>query len=510
MVESLVSNRRTLVFLIALILIAVGGTFVINFISSSPEKTLTRGLDIDVGDTEVLWDRYEKFDVELSEDLEIKKSGVYHLTGAVDDGMITVDVGDYRGNVKLILDNVLINNEDGPAIYVKSADDIVIETKENTKNYLSSGEVFDTTSFDEDMGGTIYSKGDLSFYGEGFLHVESKYKDAIVGKDDVNIRSGEIEIVSADDGIRGKDSVFVSNGKVKIAAKKDGIKSTNTDVSSKGFVYIENGEIEVNAEDDGIHATTSLVIMDGKINIAQSYEGLEGAKVAINGGDISVNAVDDGINAAGGKDESAFARPGAEKFMEQNEYYIMVNGGNIYVNSSGDGIDSNGKIYLNGGRVVVDGPTDSSDGALDSENGIFFNGGEVIAVGASGMAESFKNNSLSFGVSYYLDSPQAKKTKVEIKDESGNVILSHTSAKAFNHIAFGSEKFEKDKTYNIYVNDKLVESFKFDETIKTIGNNTEGFGGQQPGQPDGQDGQMPTPPDQNGQGGMTPPEKPNM
>ena len=138
MTESLVTNRRTLVFLIALILIAVGGTFVINLISSSPEKTLTRGLDIDVGDTEVLWDRYEKFDVELSGDLEIKKSGVYHLTGTVNDGMITVDVGDYRGNVKLILDNVSINHEDGPAIYVKSADDIVIETKENTKNYLYS------------------------------------------------------------------------------------------------------------------------------------------------------------------------------------------------------------------------------------------------------------------------------------------------------------------------------------------------------------------------------------
>ncbi len=490
-----IKNRKTIFLFAVLALAGIGFTAFLNINSKSNlgSDNGISGIYVDNGDTKVNWSKYPTFNIDLNDSLEIKESGTYNLSGDLNDDSITVDVGDESGVVKLVLDNVYIDCSDGPAIYVKSADDVVIETVKDTKNYLSSGETY--RDFGEDnVDATIYSKGDLSFSGDGYLYIESNYQDAIVSKDDLTIRSGEIEVSAADDGIRGKDSVNISGGKVVVAAEQDGIKSTNEDDKTKGFVYIQDGEIEISASDDGIHATSSFIIDGGKIDIKKSYEGLEGGKVIVNGGKISVYSNDDGVNVAGGNDESAFMRPGAQNFSEKIEYVLTVNDGDIYINASGDGLDSNGNIYINGGNIVVDGPINSANGALDSEMGIYFNGGSVIAVGASGMAETFNDSSVAFGASIYLSSSQAKGTKISIKDESGEEILSHTSAKSFNHVAIGSEKFEFGKTYTIYIDDEEYESFTVASTVTTVGTAPSGMNGGMmgPGGQNMQDGQHAT------------------
>ena len=476
-----VAKRRSVFALVVLMIGMLCATFVLNSQSNVDQQKIVSGIDIDNGDTKINWTKYQTFDVELKDSFEINQSGIYHLSGKIQDGMITVDVGDENGVVKLLFDDADIYNGRGPAVYVKSADDVVFETVEGTQNTLECGSEFQTFSEDEDVDGAIYSKGDLSFYGSGKLSVVSNYQDGIVGKDDVAIRSGLVEVQAADDGIRGKDSVYISGGTVKIQAKQDGIKATNQDEKTKGFVYIQDGEIEISVDDDGIHATSSLFIDGGKIKILKSYEGLEGAKVTINDGDIQIKSTDDGINVAGGKDESAFTRPGAQSFANGIETILTVNGGKIYVDASGDGLDSNGMIYVNGGEIIVDGPTNSGNGALDSENGIFFNGGNVIAVGASGMAESFDEKSLGYGASIFLESTQSKNTKIVIKDSEGNEIVSHVSKKTFNHIAVGSEKFESGEAYIIYINDKKYDEFTVSEQIVVVGKNPWGEINGQPG-----------------------------
>ena len=462
-------KKETTIFgVIIFAIIALIAGFVINKNLGKVTQSATDGIDIDNGDTKINWAKYQTFEIELSESIEIKESGIYHLTGKIEDGMVTVDVGDENGVAKLLLNGVEINNNSGPAIYIKSADDVVIEIASETKNILVSGETFGDFGSDN-VDGTIYSKGDLSFSGSGKLYVESNYQDAIVSKDDLVIRAGEIEIKAADDAIRGKDSVQIAGGKIKITSAQDGIKSTNEDDKTKGFVLIEDGEIEISAVDDGIHATTSLAITGGKIDILTSYEGLEGAKVTIDGGEINILALDDGINVAGGNDSSAVVRPGAQEFSSDVSYVLTINDGKIYVNATGDGLDSNGYIYINGGEVVVDGPINSANGALDSENGIILNGGSVVAVGASGMAEGFDSTSAVNSVSIYFTSSQTKGTKVSLIDDSGAEIFSHTSAKAFNHAVIGTEKLETGKTYKILLNGEEYESFVVENTVTTVG-----------------------------------------
>ncbi len=448
-------------FAILLAIIVLASAIIINNNYINNTITPTGSLDIDDGDLKVNWDKYPTTDITLADSLTIANSGVYHLTGSLDDGSILVNAG-ASGEVKLILDNVSIKNSSGPAIYCIAGDDLVIELV--GENYLSDSTKY-SGGLDEDIKGAIYSKADLTFEGDGEISLTANYQDGIVGKDDLKFNGGTYHITAADDGVRGKDSVYIVGGTFDIAAKGDGVKSTNETDAGKGFVLIENGNLTISAGDDGIHAINILTIQNGNINITKSYEGLEAQKIIINNGEISVVASDDGINAGGGSNNTSNNPMAGDSNCE-----LTINGGDIYVNASGDGMDSNGYVYFNGGKVVVDGPTNNGNGALDSGLGIVMNGGEVIAVGSSGMAETLGNTSSVYNVSIYVSAQQTAGTKIEIRNSNDEVILEHTSAKAFNHLSAGSAYFKLGETYAIYLNDEQYQTFTINDIITIVGN----------------------------------------
>ncbi len=464
---------------------------------------------VDNSDLKVNWERYQTVDVALTESLNITESGTYHLTGSLDNGQVVVDAG--VSEVRLVLDNVTIRNADGPAILCYNAENLVIELVGN--NVLEDGASYNS-SYDEDVEGVIYSKADLALTGEGSLQIVANLSDGIVGKDDVVIRGGSYVLATKDDGIRGKDSVYITDGKFVISAAGDAIKSTNDTDRGKGFVMIEKGEFDVvatgkgiktvnniiiyggnydlktyddaihsnnyvgivggdiliNAGDDGIHADRELIVDGGTIEITRSYEGLEAQVVTINAGEISLTTSDDGINAGGGADNSSQNRAGANPFNADENCSLTINGGNIYVNAAGDGIDSNGYLTFAGGTVIVDGPTNNGNGALDAGIEISMQGGTVIAVGASGMAEGLGSSSGVCNLNVYFSSTQAAGTLIEVKNSAGEVILSHTSAKAFNHMAAGSEALTPGETYTIYLDGAEYQTFTISNVMTTLGN----------------------------------------
>lgn len=498
--------------LFVILLSVIITTAMLNFSHTDNTSNKIAGtIETDNGDFKIDWDRYPTTEIELTETLEITKSGTYHLTGALSNGYISVR-GDSTSKIRLILDNVDINNPTGPAIACIEADDFVIEFTGN--NSLTDGETY-STDFDDDITGALYSRGDFAISGDGTLSVTANYADAIVGKDDLKIDGGTYEIVSKDDGIRGKDSVYIISGKFTIDSRADAIKSTNEIDGDKGFVLIEKGDFNIkagakgikainsvliydgdfvlntyddalhsnnylgisgghysiNANDDAIHADSELIIDGGEINIARSYEGLEAQAITINNGKITVLASDDGINAGGGNDNSSMNRPGANRFNADENCKIIINNGDIYLNVSGDGVDSNGWTYFNGGKVIVDGPTNNGNGALDAGLGIVMNGGEVIAIGASGMAETLGQSSSINNISIYLSSTYPAKTNIEIKDSNNQTILSHTSAKTFSHISAGTSEFRFGETYTLYLNESKIQSFTISDVTTTVGKN---------------------------------------
>ena len=469
-------------FLVLLLIVVVSLSLIINFSKDdSSVKEKIEELSVDNGDEKINWNRYAPVNINLTGSYKITKSGVYHLTGNINDGAITIDINK-QDVVKLVLDNVTIKNSSGPAIMCLDGEDLVIELIGD--NELIDGETYSSIS-DEDIVGAIYSKADLTFVGDGTLNLKGNFEDGIISKDDLKIKSGTYNIETKDEAIRGKDSLYIAGGTFDIKTGGKGLKSPNyilieagtfdinsydDAIHSDNYIGILNGDISISSGDDGIHADSELKIDGGVITITKSYEALEAKKVTINDGKMTLTASDDGINAGGGADESSFNRIGANHFDADMECILSINGGEVYINAAGDGVDSNGSLYFNGGKVVIDGPTNNGNGALDSGLGIVMNGGEVIAVGSSGMAGNLGQSSRIYSISVFFNEIKPAGTKIAIKDSTGNTVMSHTSAKSFNHLAAGTEEFIPTQKYTIYINNNKYEEFTIANIVTTVGN----------------------------------------
>ena len=474
--------KKWLLPVVIILLIGVVAAVALLLGGASGSENGGSSLSNNINDTGVNWDKYEGTEVVLSGTGKqtITEAGVYVLSGELTNGYVEVNSA---GAVKLILNGVSITNNSGPAIYVAEAKLVTIETAEGTENTLTDGSTY--SGWDEDVCGALFSHDDMVLQGSGTLTVTANYEDGIVGKDDLKIVSGKYVVNAKDEGIRGRDSVYIVDGEFEITAGGDAIKSNNSDEVGKGWVKIDGGTIVASAGDDGVHAESSLEINGGKIEILKSYEGLEAAKITINGGEIAVTSSDDGLNAAGGNDGSS---PNMGRYQaSSSSYAIYINGGKLSVNATGDGIDSNGALYINGGEVIVDGPTNSGNGALDAEGEVQYNGGSIIALGASGMAVAPGSSSSKYSMSVFFSQNYSAGTKVSVRDASGNTVLEHTSAKSFQHASLSSEAFTEGGTYYVYVNDAQYAEVTLSGKTTQVGSGggmmgPGGMGGQGQGQ----------------------------
>ena len=250
--------------------------------------------------------------VQISDNtITITEEDSYILSGSLDDGCVVVNA-DSSAKIHLVLDGVDINSNDSAAILILSADKVVI-TLATGQNSLSNGGSFTVTD-DINVNAVLYSKADLSLNGSGSLTITSPAGHGISCKDDLVLAGGTYTITAANHGLDANDSIRLTSSAITIDATEDGMHAENSDDTTLGFVYIADGTYQINAQDDGIHAGSTLTILDGDINITESYEGLEALDLIINGGNIRLIASDDGLNAAGGNDGSGFGGRGNDTF----------------------------------------------------------------------------------------------------------------------------------------------------------------------------------------------------
>ncbi len=376
---------------------------------------------------------------------------------------------------------------------------IVIVSIKFEKNKEKVDQININASIEYDDG-AIFSKDDLTINGTGTLNVNANYLDGIVSKDELKIIGTTINVISNDDGIRGKDYIGIKEANIAVNANSDGIKSTNDTDEAKGFILIDNGNFNIDSSDDsihsngniiinngtfeiasgddGIHADESITINDGIINISKSYEGIESSKIDINGGNINLVSSDDGINIAGGNDSSSInGRPGQNNFSSNSDQTLTINNGYIVIDATGDGIDINGAGYINGGTVVVNGPTNSGNGALDYDSVFQVNGGTLIAVGASGMMQTPSSDSSIYSISYVYSNTQQANTKVTIKNSDDEEIISYTPSKNYESVIISTEQLKKGETYTIYSNEETVQEITINNIVTSVGNSNSGIQG---------------------------------
>lgn len=345
----------------------------------------------------------------------ITEGGAYVISGSLSDGMIQVDTEE---EVKLVLNGVSITNEDGPAIYVKSAESCYIESAEGTENILTDGESYAET--EEKQKGTVFSNDRLVLLGEGTLTVNGNYNHAICSDDEVYVVSGTYELTAQKDGIHTNNWISVADGTLNIVSTDDGMQS-------EGPIEINGGNITIAAEDKGITAYGDLTVKDGTISISKCTEGLESKNdLVIDGGEIEVIGSDDGLNA---------------------RTSIIINDGTFYAEmSAGDAIDSNGSITINGGLVLAFG-AQQPEGGIDCDmNEVQINGGTLIATGGTNSSPSETESSQ---VSVLLGSASQGDT-IGILDSEGNTVFAFEVSKAYSNMLLSVKTIASDQEYTIY------------------------------------------------------------
>ncbi len=294
-----------------------------------------------------------KYTVTNNKDIKITNDGIYQISGTANEVMISVDANN-SDKVILILKDLKITNKNISCINVINADKVFLLLEGKNKLVVSDSFI------DKKIDAVIYSKDDLTIYGNGSLSIESTF-DGIVSKDDLRITSGTLNIVSSKDAIKANNSIGITKSTINIEAKNDGIHSEYSKDKTVGNIYINDSTINVDCVDDAIHATSVIQVDSGIINL-KGREGFEGTYVQLNNGTINIDANDDGINGARQSDKYSAT--------------IEINGGtiNISVDSdTADGIDSNGDIYINGGTINI-----SAKQAFDYDGEAIYKDGTII------------------------------------------------------------------------------------------------------------------------------------
>lgn len=263
---------------------------------------------------------------------------------------------------------------------------------------------------------------------------------AIINPDD----AGDTGETSSNKGLKAKSDLVISEGSINIDSLDDSIHSDEN-------VTIGGGNITLASGGCGIHADADLIVNDGDIEVKKSYEGFEGTTVTINAGSIAINSFDDGINSAGGTDLTDKGFPGRGTAGSGENCYIKIHGGYIWIDAEGDGIDSNGNLLVEGGTLLVCGPTSDGNGAIDYEGDALISGGTVIAVGSVGMAQGFSKNSEQLSINCRFNAVQPEGQAITIFDGSGKLIISFVPASSYQSVVVSTPALIEGETYTFYV-----------------------------------------------------------
>ena len=297
---------------------------------------------------------------------------------------------------------------------------------------------------DATLGYVLVADGniDITAGGDG-IQAET---DALLAGGTLLLRSGggssaTIDTSLSAKGVKGTIAVVVDTGDITVDAADDGIHSDS-------LVVINGGTITIATGDDGVHSDAFLVVNNGDITVTQSYEGIENTEgdMTINGGRIRITSSDDGINVAGAGD---VGRPGPG--LSAGMYHLYVNAGYIVSDAKGDGVDVNGSIVMNGGCLLVHGPTVNFDSAIDYDGSFNMTGGFLAAAGSVGMAQGPGASSAQYSVLLAFGATQAAGTLVHIQSRAGNAVLDFVPSREFQSLAFSSPRLESGMTYDVYL-----------------------------------------------------------
>ena len=454
------------------------------FVVKSADKvfiTLADGSENTVSDGSSYTDTVGETNVDAAifskEDLSINGSGKLTVNGNYKHGILSKDdlvVAGGTVSVKAVStgvegkDSLKIKDAD---LTVEAGSDAIRATNtEDTASkgfvYIQSGKLTLTSENDAIQSSSLLrvDGGDFNITTGGGSESGKTHTEENFG------RGGRMQMFSSNSdstdtdsakGLKSADAIKINGGTININSSDDALHSNNS-------LSVDGGELKISSGDDGLHSDTTLTINSGKIDISKSYEGIESGEITMNDGTVIVTSSDDGFNAAGGNNGTE--RQGM--FDSDSSKVLTINGGYVYVDANGDGLDSNGVLKINGGTILVNGPSNDGNGALDSGSSCEVSGGTIIAIGSSGMAESLTANG-QCSIMTDIDS-QAANTTVALTDSEGNVLASINSTKQFNNVVVSTPSIKKGESYKLVCGGTVdgADSYGFADSGKVSGGTT--------------------------------------
>ncbi len=405
--------------------------------------------------------------------VEITKAGTYIVEGTATNVQLKVAAGK-EDEVQIVFKNATLKNTEAPLL-VDTSKKVIVTLAEGTTNAIED----ESTST---VKGAIYSDSDLAINGKGTLTVNGNASNAIKSKDGIRIIDATVNATAKKHAVAANDFINVSGATLNVTADEDGLHADNEDDVLLGNIYLVNATITSNAGDDGVNASNTMEIDEGTvIDVQKSDEGLEARYIHQLGGTITVKSSDDGLNAKDWTLESSDEQgPGqqtktvkesaknAKNLDQAGEVKIVIDGGTLTVDAEGDGLDANGSIEINGGTIIVNGPTSGANAALDYDDKATLNGGTVLFVDDGQMTMGFDSSS---NQAYLMATVKGSAgVTIEVVDSSGNTVTSLKASKTFETVLISSPQLKEGETYTLKVGSETTTVTASKEaTISTMG-----------------------------------------
>ncbi len=338
-------------------------------------------------------------------------------------------------------------------------------------------------------GGTyIIDSQDDAVHTNGNMYIDNgKFTintgdDAFHADTQLVINGGTIDIQNSYEGIEALE-IIINGGDINVTASDDGINasggsSDSTDTQQQGMSdnnqpdNMGNNDsnmnlgqpgmmVDGNQSDNGTMGGNSnnMGQLQGAPDGNQSGNGMMGGNSDNMGqpqgapdGNQSGNGVMGGNSDSMGQpqgmpDNNQSGNMGGFGNSDSNAT-MTINGGNLFVNASGDGLDANGSIYINGGTVIICGPTSDGDTAIDFDSACEIKGGTVMAFGSSGMLETPTSAENGACIVTTFSSVSAG-TQYTLTDSTGKTILTYTPSKAYASAIVYSADISTGNTYTV-------------------------------------------------------------
>lgn len=318
--------------------------------------------------------------------IKITKEATYIVSGNLQNGQIIVEA-DEKAKLQIVLDSAQITSETSAPIYIKTADKVFITLSKDSENTLTNGGSFEADG-DINIDGTVFSKQDLTFNGEGSLTVTSPSAHGIVCKDDLVFTNGCYTINSASHALDANDSIRSINATITADSGKDAFHAENSDDETLGFIYISSGNYGLEAEGDGISAGNTLQINDGEFSIlagggsengdkqnSGDYGGFMGGGHKGPGGDMPGGRGGMGMRGTSFTDTATTTNTTDSESTSmkgiKSVSSALIKGGTFTINSADDSLHSDSSLYIIGGDMDID----CGDDGLHAEEILEITGG---------------------------------------------------------------------------------------------------------------------------------------